>query len=94
MPKRIIFDQGSVFTRRFWTSFQEALRTQLNFSTTYHPENNGRTRRMNHTLEDMLRMYVMDQQKHWEEFFPLVEFSYNNSYQRNIKMGPFDFLYR
>jgi hypothetical protein len=41
MPKRIISDQGSVFTGRFWTSFQEALGPELNFSTTYHPETNG-----------------------------------------------------
>jgi hypothetical protein len=48
---------------------------------------------MNQNLEDMLHMYVMDEQKHWEEFFPLVEFAYNNSYQSTIKMAPFEFLY-
>jgi hypothetical protein len=37
-------------------------------------------------------MYVMDQQKHWEEFLPLVEFAYNNNYQSTIKMVPFEFL--
>ena len=72
VPKRIIFDRGLVFIGRFWMSFQKALGTQLNFSTVYHPETNGQTERMNQTLEDMLRMYVMDQQKRWEEFFPLV----------------------
>jgi hypothetical protein len=41
----------------------------------------------------MLRMYVMDQQKRWEEFLPLVEFTYNNNYQSTIKMAPFEFLY-
>jgi hypothetical protein len=65
MPKRIISDRGSVFTGRFWTSFQEALGTQLNFSTSYHPKTDGQTKRANQTLEDMLRMYMMDQQKHW-----------------------------
>jgi hypothetical protein len=38
-------------------------------------------------------MYVMDQQKSWEEFLPLVEFAYKNSYQSTIKMTPFEFLY-
>jgi hypothetical protein len=38
IPKRIISDRGSMFNRRFWTSFQEALGTQLNFSTVYHPD--------------------------------------------------------
>jgi hypothetical protein len=93
VPKRIISDRGSMFTERFWTSFQEALRTQINFSTAYHPEIDGQTERTNHTLEDMLRMYVMDQQNHWEEFLPLLEFTYNNSYQSTIKMVPFEFLY-
>ena len=76
----------------FGTSFQEALGTQLNFSTAYHPETDGQTERMNQTLEDMLHMYVMDQQKRWEEFLPLVEFAYNNSYQSTIKMGPSSFF--
>ena len=43
MPKRVISDIGSVFIRHFWTSFQEFLGTQLNFSTTYHPKTDGKT---------------------------------------------------
>jgi hypothetical protein len=43
MPTRIISDRGSVFTGRFWTSFQEALGNQFNFSTMYHPETDGQT---------------------------------------------------
>jgi hypothetical protein len=93
VPKRIISNRGSVFIGRFWTSFQEALGTQMNFSTTYHPEIDGQTERMNQILEDMLCMYVMDQHKHWEEFLPLVEFVYNKNYQGTIKMEPFEFLY-
>ena len=38
----------------------------------------------NQTLEDILRMYVMDQQKCWEEFLPLEEFAYNQNYQSTI----------
>jgi hypothetical protein len=82
-----------VFTRRFWTSFQEALEKQLNFSTTYHPKTDGHKERTNQILEDMLGMYVKDQTKCWEEFFPLVEFAYNNIYQSTINMAPFEFLY-
>jgi hypothetical protein len=66
----------------------------VNFSTTYHPEIDEQTERMNHILEDTLRMYVTDQQKCWEDFFPLVEFAYNNNYQSTIKMTLFEFLYR
>jgi hypothetical protein len=41
--------------------FQEALGTQLNISTVYHPEIDGKIERMNQILEDMLWMYMMDQ---------------------------------
>ena len=66
---------------------------QLNFSTTYHLEMDGQTERVNQVLEYMLRMHVMDQQKRCEEYLPLVEFAYNNSYQISINMEPFEFLY-
>jgi transposase InsO family protein len=80
VPRRIISNQGSVFTGRFWTHFQEALGTQLNFSTTYHLETDRKIERMNQIFKDMMSMYVMDQHKHWEDFLPLVEFTYNNCY--------------
>jgi hypothetical protein len=62
IPKNIISDRGSRFTSRFWTSLQSMLRTQLNLSTTYHPKTDGKTDRVNQVMEDMLRMYVMDNQ--------------------------------
>jgi hypothetical protein len=30
----------------------------------------------------------------WDQYLPLAEFSYNNSYQESIKMSPFEALYR
>jgi hypothetical protein len=42
VPRKIIFDHGSMFTRRFWYNFQEALGTQINFSTTYNPKTDGK----------------------------------------------------
>ncbi|GKC29178.1 putative reverse transcriptase domain-containing protein [Tanacetum coccineum] len=45
------------------------------------------------TLEDMLRACVIDFGKGWVNHFPLVEFSYNNSYHTSIKAAPFEALY-
>ena len=44
-------------------------------------------------LEDMLRMYVMHQQRIWEEYLPLVDFTYNNGYQESLRMSLFKELY-
>ncbi|GKC11310.1 reverse transcriptase domain-containing protein [Tanacetum coccineum] len=78
---------------RFWQSFQNALGTQLDMSTTYHPETDGQSERTIQTLEDMLRACVIDFKKGWDKNLPLVEFSYNNSYHTSIKAAPFEALY-
>ncbi|GJX99371.1 putative reverse transcriptase domain-containing protein [Tanacetum coccineum] len=76
-----------------WKSLQNALGTQLDMSTAYHPETDGQSERTIQTLEDMLRAYVIDFEKGWDKHLPLVEFSYNNSYHASIKAAPFEALY-
>ena len=44
------------------------------------------------TLEDMIRACVVDFKRIWDEYFPLVVFSYNNSYHSTISMAPFEAL--
>jgi hypothetical protein len=41
----------------------------------------------------MLRACVIQYDKHWDKCLALAEFSYNNSYQSNLKMSPFEALY-
>ena len=65
----------------------------MNISINYHPETDGKTERVNQVMEDMLGMYVMDNQTHWEKYLPLVEFAYNNSYHSSIGMLPYEALY-
>nr|GEU34382.1 polyprotein, putative [Tanacetum cinerariifolium] len=55
VPISIISDRDSHFTSRFWQSMQEALGTQLDMSTAYHPHTDGQSERTIQTLEDMLR---------------------------------------
>nr|GFB62813.1 putative reverse transcriptase domain-containing protein [Tanacetum cinerariifolium] len=67
--------------------------TRLDMSTTYHPETDGQSKRTIQTLEDMLRACTIDFGKGWVNHFPLVDFSYNNSYHATIKAAPFEALY-
>jgi hypothetical protein len=71
----------------------EGFETNLNLSTTYHPEFDGKTERTNRIIEDMLRTYVMDQPSKWEDYIHLVEFAYNKGYQISLKMSSFEALY-
>ncbi|GJX72412.1 putative reverse transcriptase domain-containing protein [Tanacetum coccineum] len=93
VPVSIISDRDSKFTSHFWKSLNEALGTQLDMSTAYHPQTDGQSERTIQTLEDMLRACVMDFGKGWDRHLPLIEFSYNNSYHTSIKAAPFEALY-
>jgi hypothetical protein len=69
------------------------LGTQLIRSSSYHPQTDGQTERINQILEDMLRASILHFDKSWDKCLSLAEFSYNNSYQASLKLAPFDALY-
>ncbi|GKF31139.1 putative reverse transcriptase domain-containing protein, partial [Tanacetum coccineum] len=93
VPISIISDRDSRFTSRFWQSMQEALGTRFDMSTTYYPQTDGQSERTIQTLEDMLRVCVLDFGGSWDVHLLLVEFTYNNSYHSNVRCAPFEALY-
>ena len=93
IPISIVSDCDPWFTSRFWMELQSALGTRLNFSTAFHPQTDGQLERMIQVLEDMFRDCVLDISRSWDKYIPLMEFSYNNSYQSSICMAPYETLY-
>lgn len=81
IPRVFISDRDVKFTSPFPEVLFTGLGTHIQFSTPYHPQMDVQTERVNQILEDMLRMYVMQQPTKWEEYLHLVEFTYNNGYQ-------------
>jgi hypothetical protein len=80
IPKTIVFDRDTKFTSKFWKGLFKGFRMNLNFNTSYHPEYDGKTKRVNKLIEDILRMCVTDKPFKLEDYLHLVEFSYNNGY--------------
>jgi hypothetical protein len=93
VPISIVFDRGPQFTSRVWVKFQEALGTNVQLSTAFHPQTDGQSERTIQILEDMLRACVIDFGVGWSKYLSLVEFAYNNSYQASIDMAPYEALY-
>ncbi|GKC61002.1 putative reverse transcriptase domain-containing protein [Tanacetum coccineum] len=73
VPVLIISSRDSHFTSNFWRSLQEALGTNLDISTAYHPQTDGQSERTIQTLKDMLRACVIDFGNSWDRHLPLSE---------------------
>jgi hypothetical protein len=72
IPKEIVYDKDTNFTSIFWKYLFVGFETKLLFSTTYHPQTDGKIERVSQVLEDMLRMHVIHQPNKWQEYLPLV----------------------
>ena len=93
IPLSIVSDSDPRFTSRFWKKLQSAFGTRLNFSTAFHPQTDGQSKRVIQVLEDMLRVCVLDFPGSWDRYTPLMEFAYNSSYQSSISMTPYEALH-
>ena len=80
VPLSVVSDRDPHFVSNFWRGLQEAMGTQLNFSTAFHPQTNGQSERTIQILEDMLRACVLDFGGSWSDYLPLAEFAYNNNF--------------
>ena len=59
-PVTIVSYRDPRFTSKLWKEFQEAMGTELRFSTTFHPQTDGQSERMIQVPEDLLRSCVLD----------------------------------
>ena len=93
VPVNIVSDRGATFTSVFWQELHKAFGTRLDFSTTFHPQTDGQSERTIQTLEDILRMCMIDFGGQWDAYLSLIEFTYNNSYHASIEMALYEVLY-
>ena len=89
VPSHVTSGHGAEFTSRFSKSLAQALHMKLYFTSGYHPEADGQTKRVNQTLEQYLQMYCNYQQTNWAHLLPLAEFAYNNAPSATTGVSPF-----
>jgi hypothetical protein len=58
-------------------------------STTYHPQTDGETERVNQELEIYLRMFCSNNPEMWKQFLPTAEFAHNQKFHSAVKNTPF-----
>ncbi len=88
-PAHLTTDQGKCFLADLFQKIMASLETNHRTTTAYHPQSNGQVERINHTLADMLSMYVSSDHTNWDEILPYVTFAYNTSRQDTTGRTPF-----
>jgi hypothetical protein len=69
------------------------LGTKLLFSNTCHPQTDGQTEVVNHTLSTLLWAILKSNLKLWEECLPHIEFAYNRFVHFKMKLSLFQVVY-
>src|SRR5713101_6747064 len=92
LPCKIISDCGTQFTAHFTRALCHLLDINQNLSTTYHPQTDGQTERLNQELEQFLRVFCNMRQSDWVSLLPFAEFAHNSHTHSTIECTPFEAL--
>jgi transposase InsO family protein len=93
LPDSIISDRDKVFTSNFWKELFKPTKVTLSMSSSYHPQTDGQTERVNQCLETFLRCYVHACPSRWLDWLNHAEFWYNTAAHSAIGCSPFEALY-
>ena len=81
-------DRDRRFPSTIWKAIVDTLGIKSKMSSSFHPQTDGQTERVNQTLECYLWNYCNYEQDNWEEMLPMAEYAYNNSLHSTFKMTP------
>jgi transposase InsO family protein len=93
LPQSIVSDRDKVFTSKFWQELFKLTGTTLRMSTSYHPQTDGQTERVNQCLETFLRSFVHACPTKWSHGLSLTEYWYNTSFHSSLGRSPFEVQY-
>ncbi|WVZ83102.1 hypothetical protein U9M48_030280 [Paspalum notatum var. saurae] len=92
LPATIVADRDKIFTSHFWQELFRLAGVSLHMSSTYHPQSDGQTERLNQTMETYLRCFVNACPSKWINWISQAEFWYNTSHHSAIGRSPFEAL--
>ena len=61
-------------------------------SSTYHPQTDGESERVNQELKTYLQIFTKDEPSKWSELLPMVEFSHNAATHSFTNATPFSLM--
>jgi hypothetical protein len=74
LPRSIVSDRDPIFISKFWRDLFKFSGTFLRMSSSYHPQTDGQTEVMNHTIEQYLRAFAHVMPSLWATLLPWAEY--------------------
>ena len=93
VPEEILSDQGANFMSSLLEEVYQVLHIRQIRTTPYHPQTDRLVERFNGALKMMLKKFVNQSQKNWDEYLPYVLFTYREVPQESTGFSPFELLY-
>lgn len=93
LPLTLISDRDRIFTSKLWQELFQLAQTQLRMSSSYHPQTDGQTKRVNQCLETYLRCAVHSCPRNWYKWLFLAEYWYNTTFHSALGRTPFEVIY-
>ncbi|KAJ7943087.1 Retrotransposon protein, putative, Ty3-gypsy subclass [Quillaja saponaria] len=85
-------DRDSRFTGTFWSELFNLFGSQLNISSSYHPQTDGKTERFNGMLEEYLRHFASVNQRNWPKLLDTAQFCFNAQKSSATNRSPFEIV--
>ena len=93
LPDSIVSDRDSKFTSKWWKELHRILGAKLLMSTSFHPQTDGLTERINRSVAQIIRSMISADQTDWYDMLALAEFAINSAISSTTGYAPFELNY-
>lgn len=93
LPKIVQTDQGTNFLSGIFEQVLTSLSIAHRVSSAYHPESQGALERWHQTFKSVLRKYIMDSGREWDDGVPLALFAVREIVQESLGFSPAELVF-
>ena len=92
-PRELQCDQGTNFTSNLFKDTLKQLNINSVYASAYHPQTNGALERIHQTIKSLLRKYVNETNKDWDEGMDLLMYILRSVPNESTGISPFELMF-